>query len=73
MELSSVDPESKSVKQKWFIFLGYLTNYHMSTCLFSAFVFSLSSHALTKANLFSVTTLASIASGETIKKILPIS
>ena len=70
MELSSVDPESKSVKQKWFIFLGYLTNYHMSTCLFSAFVFSLSSHALIKANLFSVKTFASIASGKTIWKML---
>jgi hypothetical protein len=40
----------------------------MSSCLFSAFVFSLSSHALIKANLFSATILASPESDETNHK-----
>jgi len=37
----------------------------MGPCLFSAFVFSLSSHALIKANLFSATIFASPASNAT--------
>lgn len=47
-----------------------MRKFEMASYLFSAFVFSLSSHALIKANLFSVATLASMASEKPYKRVI---